>query len=283
MSVPPGAHAAVPPPDSGWNLVWSDDFGGAPGAGLSADWIYDTGTSHPGGAQNWGTGEVETMTSSTDNVYQDGASHLVIKALRDAAGNWTSGRVVTMRTDFQPPSGGVLRVQASIQPPQVGSAAAKGYWPAFWMLGAPFRGNYQNWPIVGEIDIMENLNGSNTALGTLHCGTNPGGPCNETTGISANTSCPGSGCSGGFHTYAIEWDRSASPETIRWYLDGVQYHSVDASTSNIDPATWAETTNHGYFIILNLAMGGLLPGNPTPDTASGEPMFIDYVAVYQRG
>src|SRR6266540_3128322 len=62
-------------------------------------------------------------------------------------------------------------------------AAAQGYWPAFWMLGAPFRGVYTNWPSVGEIDVMENVNGANTVWGTLHCGVAPGGPCNEFNGI----------------------------------------------------------------------------------------------------
>ncbi|WP_239123280.1 hypothetical protein [Rhizocola hellebori] len=40
------------------------------------------------------------MTSSTSNVYRDGAGHLVIKPLRDGGGNWTSGRIETQRTDF---------------------------------------------------------------------------------------------------------------------------------------------------------------------------------------
>ena len=70
--------------------------------------------------------------------------------------------------------------------PNVTGTAAEGYWPAFWMLGAPYRGNYQNWPSVGELDIMENVQGLNTVWATMHCGTNPGGPCNETTGLGGN-------------------------------------------------------------------------------------------------
>lgn len=44
------------------------------------------------------------MTSSTSNVALDGAGNLRITPQRDAAGNWTSGRIETKRTDFQPPA-----------------------------------------------------------------------------------------------------------------------------------------------------------------------------------
>src|SRR6266487_3447248 len=93
---PAVAHAAAPPPPAGWSLVWSDDFTGHAGSRVSSrNWLYDVGTSYPGGAPNWGTGEVETMTSSTANVYRDGAGHLVIKPIRESSGQWTSGRIET--------------------------------------------------------------------------------------------------------------------------------------------------------------------------------------------
>ncbi|MGW7254498.1 glycoside hydrolase family 16 protein [Streptomyces sp. NPDC054834] len=278
------ASASAPTPPSGWTQVFLDDFDGAAGTGVNTStWQYDTGTSYPGGAANWGTGEVETMTSSTSNVALDGNGNLLITPRRDSSGNWTSGRVETTRTDFQPPAGGKLRVESRIQMPNVTGAAAKGYWPAFWMLGAPYRGNYQNWPSVGELDIMENVQGLNTDWATMHCGTNPGGPCNETSGIGGNTPCSGSTCQAGFHTYAMEWDRSTSPEEIRFYLDGVNFHTVKAN--QVDATTWANATNHGFFVILNVAMGGGFPaafgGGPDSGTEPGHPMVVDYVQVLQ--
>ncbi|WP_030183594.1 glycoside hydrolase family 16 protein [Streptomyces sp. NRRL S-813] len=278
------ANASAPTPPSGWSQVFLDDFNGSAGSGVdTANWLYDTGTSYPGGAANWGTGEVESMTSSTSNVSLDGNGNLLITPRRDASGHWTSGRIETTRTDFQPPAGGKLRVQARIQMPNVTGAAAKGYWPAFWMLGSPFRGNYQNWPGVGELDVMENVQGLNTDWATMHCGTNPGGPCNETSGIGGSTSCAGTTCQAGFHTYAMEWDRSTSPEEIRFYLDGVNFHTVKAN--QVDATTWANATNHGYFIILNVAMGGGFPGafggGPDGGTEPGHPMVVDYVQVLQ--
>ncbi|WP_445527871.1 glycoside hydrolase family 16 protein [Streptomyces cyslabdanicus] len=278
------ASASAPTPPSGWTQVFLDDFDGPAGSAVdTSNWQYDTGTSYPGGAANWGTGEIETMTSSTSNVALDGNGNLLITPLRDAAGNWTSGRIETRRTDFQPPAGGKLRVQARIRMPDVTGAAARGYWPAFWTLGAPFRGDYWNWPGVGELDIMENVQGLNTNWATMHCGTNPDGPCNETTGIGGSTSCPGATCQAGFHTYAMEWDKSTSPEEIRFYVDDVNFHTVKAD--QVDATTWANATDHGYFLILNVAMGGGFPdafgGGPDGGTEPGHPMTVDYVQVLQ--
>ncbi|MER6349980.1 glycoside hydrolase family 16 protein [Streptomyces sp. NPDC001595] len=282
----PSATAAAPPPPSGWTQVFVDDFNGAAGTGVNtANWRYATGTGYPGGPANWGTGEIETMTSSTDNVALDGNGNLRITPRRDASGRWTSGRIETNRTDFQPPAGGKLRVEARLQVPNVTGAAAKGYWPAFWMLGGPYRGNYWNWPAVGELDIMENTQGLNTVWATMHCGTSPGGPCNETSGIGGSTACPGTTCQAGFHTYRLEWDRSTSVEEIRFSVDGNNFHTV--RENQVDATTWANATEHGYFLILNVAMGGGFPdafgGGPDAGTVPGHAMVVDYVQVLSAG
>ncbi len=263
-----------------WNLTWSDEFSGSANTGVdTSNWIYDTGTGYPGGAANWGTGEIETMSNSTTNVYQDGVGHLIIKPIL-SNGTWTSGRIETQSTSFAAPSGGELAVEASIQLlPGSTPATAQGYWPAVWMLGNAFRGNYNNWPSVGEVDAMENINGNNTVHGTLHCGIDPGGPCNETDGLAGVTDCSPD-CQGAFHTYRVEIDRRTSSEEIRWYLDGQQYWKVDSNSSGMDATTWANAVDHGFFIILNVAIGGGWPGNPNASTASGVPMVVDYVRTY---
>jgi len=277
-----------------WTLVWSDEFNGAAGIGVDAqNWLYDIGTGYgcAGCPSNWGTGEIETMTGNTDNVYQDGVGHLAIKPTHvgtDPLAGWTSGRIETQRTDFAPPTGGVLAVEASIQQPNVSGVSALGYWPAFWMLGAQFRGNYLNWPRVGEIDIMEGVNGLDSVWVTLHCGVPSGGPCNETIGKSSGR-IPCTGCQAAFHTYRVEIDRSFSPEQIRWYLDGVNIHALNANqVDSTHPSTWAEAVNHGFFIIINVAMGGGFPNGvsgtltPTLSTTSEIAMLVDYVRVYMR-
>jgi len=274
------ASAAIPAPPSGFTLTWSDDFSGASGTGVNTgNWLYDTGTGI------FGTGEIETMTSSTANVFQDGAGHLVIRALHsgsNASTGWTSGRIETQLATFGAPAGGVVLMQSSIQQPNVNTSNGLGYWPAFWMLGAPLRSGV-TWPTSGEIDILEDINGRSSVFGTLHCGVSPGGPCNETTGLGSGERACG-GCQTGYHTYGVQIDRSVSPEQIRWYLDGNNYFTLNANA--VDATTWANAVDHPFFIIYDLAMGGGFPaafgGGPTAATISGAQMNIDYVAVYNK-
>jgi hypothetical protein len=280
------ANASAPPPPAGWTSVWTDDFtGSANTLPSSANWIIDTGTSYPGGPANWGTGEIQTYTNQTRNLALDGNGNLRITPLKDG-NTWTSARIETQRSNFKAPAGGTLAIEGRIQMPNITGNAALGYWPAFWALGAPYRGNYQNWPGIGEFDIMENVNGINSVWGVLHCGVAPGGPCNEFNGIGASRACPGASCQSAFHTYRFEWDDAA--DVLRWYVDGQQYHSV--SRSQIGDSAWNNMTNHaGYFILLNVAMGGGFPNGvagfntPTADTQPGASMFVDYVTVQTRG
>ncbi|UQU62846.1 family 16 glycosylhydrolase [Couchioplanes caeruleus] len=279
------------PPASGsaaaWQPVWSDDFDGAAGSRLSAaNWMYSRGTGYPGGARQWGTNEIETMTDDVANVHLDGAGHLAIVPLRTGpgAGRWTSARVETRRTDFAAPEGGAVRIEASLRMPDVSGPQAAGYWAAFWALGAPARPvAATNWPSIGEWDVMENVNGRDSVWHTLHCGVPVGGPCGEPTGISSGElPCPG--CRSSFHTYAIEHDRGVTPEELRWYVDGRNTFTVRAD--RVDPAVWAAANHHGFFVILNVAIGGAFPapfgGGPTPATKPGVPMLVDRVAVLTR-
>lgn len=58
----PLTRAAVPTVE-GLTLTWSDDFvGSANSLPNTADWQAVTGTSYPGGAANWGTNEIETVS-----------------------------------------------------------------------------------------------------------------------------------------------------------------------------------------------------------------------------
>ncbi|WP_240617206.1 glycoside hydrolase family 16 protein [Nocardioides speluncae] len=282
------AEADVPPTPPGWTLQWSDDFNGAAGSRPSGEWIVDLGHGYPGGPANWGTGEIQSYTDSPSNLALDGNGNLRITPRRDGAGNWTSARIETQRSNFKPPAGGVLAIEGRIQMPNVTGDAALGYWPAFWALGSPYRGNYWNWPGIGEFDVMENVNGINRVWGVLHCGVAPGGPCNEFSGLGNSRECPGSPCQAEFHTYRFEWDSGSSPQQFRWYVDGQQFHSV--SQSQVDEATWNNMTSHaGYFILLNVAVGGAFPDGvagfrtPTPATVPGHPMVVDYVAVWTKG
>ena len=278
----PAARATTTKPAAvGFTRTFFDSFDGAAGTGLNKSrYRYDTG---PG--SKFGTGEIETMTGSTKNVFHDGQGHLVLKALHsgsDPGSGWTSGRFETESSSFGAAKGGVVRMEASIQQPNVTRANGAGYWPAFWMLGNGLR-NGGTWPGIGEVDILEDINGRSSTFGTLHCGTNPGGPCGESTGIGSGEHACG-GCQTSFHKYAVEIDRASSPERIRWYLDGDNYFTL--KQDRVDTKTWSNAVDHPFFIIFDLAVGGGFPaafgGGPDGRTVSGGEMRIDYLAVYNK-
>jgi hypothetical protein len=275
------AVAAVPAAPAGFTLTWSDDFNGAANTGLNTDvWRYDAGL-----GANFGTGEVETTTTSTANVYQDGAGHLVLKALHtgtDPVAGWTSGRVETQADGWGAPAGGVVRIESSLKQPDVNTGNGLGYWPAYWMVGSPLRVGIP-WPGSGEIDVMENINGHDSLFSTLHCGTLPTGPCNEYTGIgSGERAC--AGCKTGYHRYAVEIDRSVSPEQIRYYFDNTNFFTVNST--QVDATTWNNAVHHNFTTIYDLAIGGQFPaafgGGPTAATVSGGHLDVDYLAVYNK-
>ncbi|MEU8265242.1 discoidin domain-containing protein [Micromonospora sp. NPDC048999] len=277
----PTTPSPTPSVPGTWTTLWSDDFTGPANTSPSAaNWLLRTGTQYPGGAANWGTGEVETASASTANVSLDGTGKLSIKALRDASGAWTSGRLETQRADFEPRPGELLKFSAVLKQPDV--ANGLGYWPAFRATGAAYRGNYTNWPGVGETDIMTNVNGRSQLAQTLHCGTAPDGPCAEYTGRSSGlASCPG--CQTGYHEYTQVIDRTLTDEEIRFYLDGRQTWVV--RESQVGVTAWNAAVHHGFFLRLDLAIGGSLPNaiagttTPTAQTSSGGVLSVDSVTV----
>jgi beta-glucanase (GH16 family) len=282
LGVTAASAPATASDDAEWTTVFRDDFNGAAGTRLNdADWLYDTGTGYPGGAANWGTGEIETSTDSTDNVRQDGSGHMVIKPIRDASGRWTSGRVETRRTDFGAPAGGRMEITASLEQPDPRSAL--GYWPAFWAMGADARPTgATNWPSIGELDIMEDVNGLSRHSTTFHCGQ-WAGECHDPDGISSGLmACDG--CQSGYHTYSVIVDRTnAAAEQSRFYLDGVQTFAVNQN--EVSAATWQAAVDHGFFAIFDVAIGGSYPDkvggctSPSADISSGAGMSVDWFAV----
>jgi beta-glucanase (GH16 family) len=266
-----------------WVTTWSARFSGPANSTLNQEvWQFDQGVGV------FGTGEVERMTSSLANVHLDGHGDLDLVALGHGASgapgtSWTSGRLQTRRL-FTPAPGLQTRVSATIEQPD--PSGGLGYWPAFWMLGE----NSAIWPADGEIDILEDINGQSTHSGTLHCGTmkQPNsdgtfGPCHEPNGFgSGSLPCPG--CQRGFHTYSVVIDRrDEARQQIRWYLDGREFFSV--SESAIGQATWTHDIDHGFSILLSLAIGGSYPdtvckcATPQAQTTSGGQLAVRDVTV----
>ena len=269
---PQALAGTVPPAPPGWTTVFGDDFAGAAGsAPSSANWFYDIGTDS-------GSQDINRNTSSASNAYLDGNGHLVLKAI-NSAGSWTSARIESTRDDFQAPRGGELEMTASIKQPD--PAHPMGYWPAFWALGSPVRAGGAL-VASGELDMMEDVNGLNAAAQFLH----------DAAGVSSHpmVPCPaaGSGCQTGYHTYSVIINRTnTSAESLQFLMDGrVESTFTEA---RVGTAAWREAIDHGFFMILNLAIGGHYPNGvcdcatPTSATTSGASMSVSYAAVYEKG
>ncbi len=238
------------PTPVGSTSAWSDEFDGP--ANASPDpgkWTYDLGN---GG---WGNQELETYTSSRDNVRLDGDGHLVIHVLSTPTG-YTSARLKTQ---------GLFGAQYGHLEARIKLPGGQGIWPAFWMLGENIT--TVNWPQCGEIDIMENI-GSQPGInrGSMHGPGYSGG-----NSVSAPFALSGTQkFSDAFHTFAIDW----APGSVRFAVDNVPYETV---TRVSIPSTAPWVFDARFFIILNVAVGGTYPGPPNPTTQFPQDMLVDYI------
>jgi beta-glucanase (GH16 family) len=241
---------------SGWRLIWSDEFDGPENSAPDdSKWSYDVG----GGG--WGNAELETYTKDRENAFLDGKGHLIIRARRSEEGRYTSSRLKTLGK-FGAQHG---RIEARMLLPD-----EPGLWPAFWLLGADISS--VQWPLCGEIDIMEHIGKEPTVVhGTIH---GPG--YSGAAGISRSYSLlDGRKFSEAFHTFAIIWD----VDNIEFFVDG---ESLGKATPADLPPGKEWVFNKPFFILLNLAVGGRWPGNPEATAAFPQDLTIDYVRVYQK-
>ena len=239
-----------------FNLVMEDNFD-VDGAPNPAIWSHDIGR----GANGWGNNELQYYTDRPENVIvQNG--YLIITAKQEAFGgaSYTSARLKT-KDLFDQKYG---RFEARIKLP-----LGKGLWPAFWMLGSNI--DQVGWPQCGEIDIMEYLGNNPTQiLGTLH---GPGFSGGES--ISKTYTLKNSRFDNEFHVFGVEW----SENHINWYVDNVLYNQITRKQVEAEGGEWV--FDNSFFMILNMAVGGDLPGSPNSSTTFPQRMIVDYVRVYQ--
>ena len=158
---------------------------------------------------------------------------------------------------------GKLQIQYGYIEALIKFTGCKGLWPAFWMLG-----NSLHWPDCGEIDIMEYLGNSPTKIfGTVH---GPGYSAGES--ISKNFFLSNSRFDTDFHIFGIEWDENR----VNFYVDDMLYHSVTP-----EDVPGERVFNQSFYMILNVAVGGNLPGAPNGETPFPQEMLVDYIRVYE--
>ncbi|MGH8024614.1 MAG: glycoside hydrolase family 16 protein [Limisphaerales bacterium] len=244
------------PARAGWNLVWDDEFNGTT---IDAHhWKFETGNHH-----GWGNNELEFYTDRSENArVSGGALHII--ALRESTNGcrFTSARMKSEGL-FARKYG---RFEFRAKFPQ-----GKGYWPALWLM--PQDSAYGGWPACGEIDIVENKGDYPAVVqGTIHYAA-PDGTHRQSTGLY--TFGPGDGADK-FHTYTLEW----STNSIRWFVDNQLYETqTNWSTAG---APYPAPFNQPFYIIMNLAVGGVYDGNPDRNTVFPGEMQVDYVRVYSK-
>ena len=256
------------PPMPGFSVVWSDDFNGPAGSPANANnWLTYTGPVY--------NNEIERYTTSTANIQLSGSSQLYIIPLKDGTGAWTSGRLHG-KSNFSCDPGHAMVLQASIRLGTNPPSSQQGIWPAFWALGEDVNVASVGWPKSGEWDILELTNGSDTNSATIHFGNNPA--------THQMIHQPGGTrfAPGAYHTWAIKVDRTQPQETLTWYLDGSQFFQVTQAQVQ-DADQWDSLAHKPFFPLLNVAIGGDLPGMPNAQTLDGmeSGMQVSYVAFYK--
>lgn len=265
---------AAPAADSRWTLAWSDEFDApADTPPDSRKWVAETGDN------GWGNDELEYYCApgssegpcdpKKPNAVQDGKGFLVLQALKNSAGTWTSGRFKSFGlAEFQ-----YGRIEARIRLP-VGA----GLWPAFWLLGVDKSST--GWPSCGEIDVMENVPagvpgglGPDTVKATLH---GPG--YSGVHGEGRNYKLPSGGrVDDGFHLYGALWSKGR----VRFYVDDRTKPYLTLTPKDI-PKGSAWVFDKPFYLIMNLAVGGSWPKNPDAGTPNPAKMLVDYVRVYKE-
>ena len=238
------------------NLVLSEEFD-VDGALNENLWGYNIGI----GENGWGNNELQYYTNRQENItVQNGILIISAREEQFEGSSYTSARIVT-KGKFEQTFG---RFEARMKLPY-----GKGIWPAFWLLGDDSNGT-EVWPQIGEIDIMEYIGSDPTRVfGTVH---GPG--YSGANSISKSFVLDNDRFDTGFHIYGIEW----GPDYINYYVDDVLYNQI---TPDDVPGEWV--FNDGpFYIIINLAVGGNLPGNPNAETVFPQTLLVDYVRVYNN-
>ncbi len=237
--------------NNGLELIWQDEFdqNGTPDP---SKWGYNIGN----GDNGWGNGESQYYTDRPENVIVENGLLKIITKKEDFSGfGYTSARMLTAnKFDF---TYGRIDVRAKLP-------AGGGVWPAIWLLGANIGS--VGWPACGEIDIMEYTgNTPGRIQSALHTTSSSGNTVNHK-GISIQNETTE------FHLYSMIW----TADSIVFMLDEQEYYTYNPEIKN--DATWPYYRDQ--FIILNVAMGGALGGEISPDFDTSI-MEIDYVRVYQ--
>lgn len=255
-----------------YNLVWADEFDGSEID--QSKWTFQIGDGCEISQDlcGWGNNELQWYTDRPENAFlSDG--NLVIRARRESPRYlgehlYTSARMITKdKGDWR-----YARIDVRAKLPK-----GKGIWPAIWML--PTDNAYGIWPKSGEIDIMENVGDKpNEVFGTIHYGHDYWRYTSSFYRLETGD------FSQDFHVFSLRWKENC----IQFFVDDIQTGSYEENVltgESFTPSTTLPTTwpfQERFHLLLNVAVGGNLPGNPDGTTQFPQQLTVDYVRVYQE-
>lgn len=242
-----------------YELKWSDEFD-YKGEPDPVKWNYDVGN------HQWANNELQAYTNRPTNVYvEDGNLYMVALKEQDGERQYTSVRMTTFdRQSFQY---GYFEIRAKLP-------GGVGAWPAFWFLPNDIRQGVR-WPRCGEIDMMEHtLVHSGDVVYSLH--SEKHNHANPNT-FQYSTSVYQENLFEEYHVYGMEW----TEEYIEYFFDGKSVCKYAKADDKEDQTEVAWPYDKPYYMILNIAVGGMM-GGPVDDSQLPFTMVIDYVRAYQK-
>ena len=253
----------------GFQQIWADDFDGT--TLDTTKWTITLGKDGGQLRDAWGT---------ANNVYLDGKGALVLRSQREKHGtfNFTSGAVTSKgKASWR----GLTPTRVCVRAKLPGGAAATtpgagdGVWPAHWMMP---DGPKSCWPDLGEVDIMEMINGDGVSHGTYHWSRDyPAKNCTAAdTGITAQRPV-GADWATTYHEYAAEYG-PGDGGYVAFFVDGHMINNVtkQSSIKGFHAEIFPEVPR---YMILNTAIGGPWPKPVTPKTVFPTYHHIDSVHV----
>lgn len=141
---------------------------------------------------------------------------------------------------------------------------ATGSWPAIWLLPE----NGKQWPISGEIDMMEHLNRDDKVYQTIHNSavTAAGGSSKSFIKTPFNVNQ--------FNTYGLEWTENH----ISFFVNKKLTYTYQ-KPQNATEEEWP--FDHPFYLILNQSGGAGWPGKAKAEDFPFE-MQVDWVKIYQQ-
>ena len=231
-----------------YKLVWQDHFRSSRIDTTSWEKI-------PRGQSDW-----DRHMSSVDSLYAIRNGCLVLRGVVNRTETSDTARYITgglYTRGKRHISYGKVEVRARL-------GRAQGAWPAIWML--PFTAQ---WPMGGEIDIMEHLNHDSIAYQTihthytynLHFENEP--PHGSTHPIDRD----------GFNTYAVE----ILPDSLVFSINGDRYFTYPRIETD-KPGQYPFGTP--FYLLIDMQIEGSWVGRAKPEELPVE-MEIDWVKMYE--